>query len=442
MKSHKFFLISFGVFNIFLVFLLYINNFIDFQSFVMLFIIANIFVWSQINKYQEEYLEKQKINKALKKLLENDFEVRLAPEKNNNKVQIGTNFNKLVKKIDDLAKKRSEGKQTIKILTENIQSPIIFINCNGVIKYVNKKFMTSFNIPNIYNCNYEKMHNTKINKFIDDAFIYEKKMNNQIRINSEVYEALATPIFDKNENFHGSLFIFHNITELKKYENLQKEFLTNASHELKSPISAIKGCSEILLSGAKEDKEALDEFLNIIQKENYRMEMLVKDLLMISRIEHEQILINTQLFKFDELIRECINLVNYHLKKKKQYIKTDYNKDIEIYGDYERLKQVFINLIQNAINYSEEKEILISCYESGKKVIIKVRDNGIGISEKDLPHVFERFYRVDDSRARDTGGTGLGLSIVKSIVEAHHGTVSIESSLGLGTEITIKLNKK
>lgn len=442
MKSHKFFLISFGVFNIFLVFLLYINNFIDFQSFVMLFIIANIFVWSQINKYQEEYLEKQKINKALKKLLENDFEVRLAPEKNNNKVQIGTNFNKLVKKIDDLAKKRSEGKQTIKILTENIQSPIIFINCNGVIKYVNKKFMTSFNIPNIYNCNYEKMHNTKINKFIDDAFIYEKKMNNQIRINSEVYEALATPIFDKNENFHGSLFIFHNITELKKYENLQKEFLTNASHELKSPISAIKGCSEILLSGAKEDKEALDEFLNIIQKENYRMEMLVKDLLMISRIEHEQILINTQLFKFDELIRECINSVNYHLKKKKQYIKTDYNKDIEIYGDYERLKQVFINLIQNAINYSEEKEILINCYESGKKVIIKVRDNGIGISEKDLPHVFERFYRVDDSRARDTGGTGLGLSIVKSIVEAHHGTVSIESSLGLGTEITIKLNKK
>ena len=234
-----------------------------------------------------------------------------------------------------------------------------------------------------------------------------------------------------------------DITDLQKYQNLQKEFFGNVSHELKTPISAIKGCTEILLNGAKNDPAALDEFLTMISDENNRMEQLVKDLLLINRYEFDQIKMKTEVFCLNELLTDCIVQPLNVAKLKHQKIKLEAPEQYQIEGDYIQLKHCFLNLLTNAIHYSgENTTITVKAKAVGEYYQIQVIDQGIGIPSADLPHIFERFYRVDRARSRHTGGTGLGLSIVQSIIEAHKGRIMVNSELNVGTTFTVSLPKK
>ena len=235
------------------------------------------------------------------------------------------------------------------------------------------------------------------------------------------------------------------ILRLNKIENYRKEFIGDISHELKTPIFAIQGFLETLLNGALDDPEVNEVFLQKAMKNVYRLTYLTKDLMEISKLETGELKSNFQEIYLRDLVLDVIENLQYKSQKEDVTIRVDeFDKNLQVKADRNQIKQVLINLIENAIKYNTEG----GSVEIGVKpnagdthrVLLYVRDTGIGIDPKDIPRVTERFFRVDKSRSREKGGTGLGLSIVKHIIEAHGETLSIASSND-GTEFSFTLTK-
>ena len=233
---------------------------------------------------------------------------------------------------------------------------------------------------------------------------------------------------------------FHEITEIKKTEKFKKDFISNVSHELRTPLTAIKGFIETLLETAKDENK---RYLKIIERQTDRLINIVKDLLKLSELEdigEGKIEISSSKVDLKKLINGVFSIYEKEIKNKglKSVVKIDKNVP-KIKADPFKLEQLFINLIENAIKYTEKGEIRITAKKEDKSVVIEVSDTGTGIARKHLSRIFERFYVVDKSRSKELGGTGLGLSIVKHIVQLHNGEINIESTIGKGTKFTIAL---
>jgi two-component system phosphate regulon sensor histidine kinase PhoR len=237
--------------------------------------------------------------------------------------------------------------------------------------------------------------------------------------------------------------VFHDITELKRLEQMRKDFLANVSHELKTPITSIKGFSETLLDGAMEDRKLREYFLTIILKESDRMQNLIADLLDLSKIEQQGFKLQMGNVNLKMLLEEIEVMLRGKAANKTIDLQLQAAQDVTIPGDPHRMKQIFLNLISNAIVYTPAGgRVVVSLETSHHWVSVKVSDTGIGIEKAEIPRIFERFYRVDKARSRNTGGTGLGLSIVKHLVEAHRGLITVESDVGVGTTFTVMLRQK
>jgi two-component system, OmpR family, phosphate regulon sensor histidine kinase PhoR len=263
------------------------------------------------------------------------------------------------------------------------------------------------------------------------------------RIERKHYEVYGAPIIGQNDEWKGIIVVFHDITELKNLEQMRKDFVANVSHELKTPITSIKGFSETLLDGAMQDTEALKSFLEIILAESDRLQSLIQDLLELSKIEKHGFELSLEKQEMPALIGEVLPILKDKAEKKEITIHTSFESRGEAEIDPYRLKQVFINLISNAIVYTPKGgDVTISVTEDEKKVHVSIKDNGMGITEEELPRIFERFYRVDKARSRNSGGTGLGLAIVKHIIEAHEGDIEVDSEVNKGTTFTVSLYKK
>jgi two-component system phosphate regulon sensor histidine kinase PhoR len=355
--------------------------------------------------------------------------------------KLNANLNRIVKKIEKLSFKKEEHELTIRILTNNITHPIIYIDRDGRIRYTNHQFLNSIDANIEINDIYEKLRIQSIFKFIDDAFIFESKVSDYLSINDRFYHINAIPVRNSVYDifsFIGILFIFDDITELKKYEVLQREFLADASHELKTPLSAIKGASEILLERENHSKATVREFLTIIKSENERMEKIVNDILLISRLENDKGIIHFEEVDLTKLIYKVVEILKPKINAKSQILKLNLTDKLMISGDYYRLKHVFLNLLLNSINYTDEnKNIYVKSYIKDDNIVISIKDEGIGIAKEALPHIFERFYRIDKARSRETGGTGLGLAIVKSTLDIHKAKIEVNSILNEGTEFLI-----
>ncbi|MFA6079548.1 MAG: ATP-binding protein, partial [Candidatus Omnitrophota bacterium] len=244
---------------------------------------------------------------------------------------------------------------------------------------------------------------------------------------NRIFEVNATPIFDDNK-VAGCLVVIHDITEIRRLETVRSDFIANASHELKTPLTSIKGFVETLLEGALDDKENNRNFLMIIEEHASRLNNLVNDLLSLSHLESNDIVLDKEEMDLRQQIEGIILGFRSQLKKKSVEVKDDLPPKLLIKADKNRIDQVFTNLIDNAIKFNKEKgHIRISSEDMGGKLKIVIEDSGAGIPEKDITRIFERFYRVDKARSRELGGTGLGLSIVKHIVELHKGAVGVES---------------
>ena len=236
------------------------------------------------------------------------------------------------------------------------------------------------------------------------------------------------------------------IEELKKLETYRREFLGNVSHELKTPIFNIQGYILTLLDGALYDKEVNRDYLEKTEKNIERMIHIVQDLEIISQLEVGEIKLDYNRFDIISLTREIYEMLE--IKAAQHHISLVFNTKMKddlqlfVFADKEKIRQVFINLIENSIKYGiNSGRTKVSFYNMAEHILIEVSDNGIGIDEKHLPRLFERFYRVDKSRSRNMGGSGLGLAIVKHIIESHQQTINVRSAKGVGSTFSFTLLK-
>lgn len=239
-----------------------------------------------------------------------------------------------------------------------------------------------------------------------------------------------------------TLFVLHDVTNLKRLENVRKEFVANVSHELRTPVTIIKGYSDTLLEDyyQLEDKDRL-RFIEKINRNVGRLHLLLEDLLILSRLEWATEALQREACSFRKLVNEAVDNIQSRLDPRTQRVVLDLEASSDLLAlDVVKIGQVLQNLLDNIIRYAKGfTEITITSRKVDDTLKVSVSDDGCGIPESDLEHVFERFYRVDKGRSRELGGTGLGLSIVKHILQLHGGTIQANSRLGEGTEITFTL---
>jgi two-component system phosphate regulon sensor histidine kinase PhoR len=248
-----------------------------------------------------------------------------------------------------------------------------------------------------------------------------------------------SPLLYRHEDaLSGFVAIFHDITQMKKLEQIRKDFVANISHEIKTPITAIAGFAETLLEGALDDREHALKFIETIQANSLRINSLVDDLMIISKIELGVTRVEKAPLVFDDVADAVLAILKDKAARKGLDLKTFIPPDLgTISADRDRLIQVLTNLVDNAIKFTETGGVVFGAAEENGKTFLFVEDTGIGVPAKHLPRLGERFYRVDAGRSRNMGGTGLGLAIVKHLVKAHGWDMRIESAPGKGTKVRI-----
>lgn len=290
-------------------------------------------------------------------------------------------------------------------------------------------------------------------RFFVEQFIYNKvkiiyKNIHELKIGNEVDEDEVVRSTDLDmvtrEVSEWAEQRQSEIKELRERENFRREFIGNISHELKTPIFNIQGYLLTLLDGALDDEEINRKYLKRANKSVDRMINIIEDLDTISNLEANRVQLIYSDFDIVNLVKETFELVEDKAKERKVKLKLkkDYDKPIKVHADRQKIEQVLVNLIVNAIKYGREKgTVEVRFYDMHNQVLIEVSDDGMGIPQEDVPRIFERFYRVDKSRSREAGGTGLGLSIVKHILEAHKQTINARSSENAGSTFSFTLQK-
>ena len=250
-----------------------------------------------------------------------------------------------------------------------------------------------------------------------------------------IIQAHAAPVFGERQEPRGVVLVLHDISEIRRLERVRAEFVANVSHELKTPVTAVKGFAETLLEGALYNSKACEEFVGIIGEEAERLNRLINDLLSLSRIESREMKLQLELLELGPEIRQIADKIKPRFQKKELALSVAASgHQVVALADRDRLEQVLLNLLENSLMYTPSGgRVEVGVKESDGLVVVSVSDTGIGIPPDDIPRIFERFYRVDRARSRKLGGTGLGLAIVKHIVETHGGRVWVESEVGKGS---------
>ncbi len=248
-----------------------------------------------------------------------------------------------------------------------------------------------------------------------------------------------------SDSFNTMLDSFRtDIRQLEKLERVRSEFLGNVSHELRTPLFSTQGLIETLLHGAVDDKKVNKDFLKKALNNIERLNSLLEELIDISRIESGEMKLRVRYFDIVPMLETTVTELQNYAEQRSVSLVLDLPAETElnVFGDKERLRQVMVNLIENAIKYSEPKDsVTVQCRSGKDDVTISVKDTGIGIAPQHISRIFERFYRVDKDRSRDVGGSGLGLAIVKHIIEAHNQTIRVESQVGIGTTFTFSVSR-
>ncbi|MBF0215907.1 MAG: HAMP domain-containing protein [Candidatus Omnitrophica bacterium] len=258
-----------------------------------------------------------------------------------------------------------------------------------------------------------------------------------MRPEEKAFKVNGVPIM-RDGVLEGAVLVFHDITELKKLEEIRQDFVANVSHELRTPISSIKGYAETLIDGAIDDRENTKDFVKIIYEDSNRLANLIDDLLDLSRIESGKMKMAFERIELEPVLERALGVLSKTIKDKKINVTRSIPEVLpKVLADEKRLAQVFLNLLDNAVKYTPDGgNVNIGIARMDDHLRIDISDNGLGIPQNDMPRIFERFYRVDKARSREMGGTGLGLSIVKHIVLAHNGQVWAESEPGRGSKFT------
>ncbi len=274
----------------------------------------------------------------------------------------------------------------------------------------------------------------------------EKPVTRELRpgqAGEKTYQVYFAPFRESAEE-QGMLIVMHDVTRERNYVRLQQEFVANVSHELRTPLTTVKNYVETLLNGAQEDPETRKRFLDVLEKETERMVKLVKDLLVLSQMDYQEMVWSREDVDLAAAVLDVLEQVEFEATARNLRLKTSLPPTPAlVQGDADKIRQVMLILLDNSLKYSPpDGEITVSVCLHTDEVEVSVLDAGIGIPPGDVERVFERFYRVDKTRSRGSGGTGLGLSIARQIVEAHGGRIFLSSTLGQGTEVRLTLPRK
>ena len=339
----------------------------------------------------------------------------------------------------------STQKNQIETILLHMTDGIIAFNMKGEIILINpaaKKFLSIRPEDNNFEDIFRKF---ELNINMEKIIYLENwtSTEQRIKVDDRYVNVFFAPFKNETDRPDGVIAVIQDITEHVQLDNMQKEFIADVSHELKTPITSIMGYADTLIEG-EYDKETQDKFLNVIASEARRMARLVTDLLTLSRYDSNKKGTQKEAFDLGDLVKSCQEKLGIEIQKKKHNVSCFVTADVPpVYADKYDIERVVLNILTNSIKYTPENgEIKIYVGFVYNDAYIKVFDNGIGIPEEDLTRIFERFYRVDKARTREMGGTGLGLSIAKEILDKNGGSIDIKSVVGQGTEVVIRIPTK
>jgi two-component system phosphate regulon sensor histidine kinase PhoR len=374
------------------------------------------------------------------KFAQGDFSRRIFQSSNDEIGMLAVTLNKMAQDIEEKIREIAMKNQHLEAIFNSMIEGVIVTDESSKVISINQAIEELFDIKGFTiqgKFFLEGIRNSEISELINSAMSLAKSISKEITLIMPVQRIVqvnVSPIFEQNK-VTGSVTVIHDITGIRRLETMRRDFVANVSHELKTPLTSIKGFVETLLEGAMEDKENSVNFLKIINNHVDRLNTLIDDLLDLSYIESKEAALSKDKFGLSGLVNEAISGFKSQAKKKGIELSCEFSQGLEIFADKSKIEQVLANLIDNAIKYNKEKGLVrIYSEQLADKIKILVEDSGSGIPTKDIPRIFERFYRVDKARSRQLGGTGLGLSIVKHIVELHSGSVGVESTEGLGSK--------
>ena len=377
----------------------------------------------------------KELGDASRKVAQGDFNAKVYLKNRDEIKELADSFNYMTDQMKNLFTQLSYQKEELDSIISSIKEGLCVLDKEGKITIYNESFRKIVKNDSVKGKFYwEVLRKIKFDELIKKVRGERSSIVEEIELNNKTYLCSATFCTNKEE----IVATLHDITKIKDLEKTKKDFVSNVSHELRTPLTAIKGFVETLEETTNDDENK--HYLNIIKRHTDRVINIVEDLLLLSELEEESSSLEFEDVNLEGLIENILKIFDQRLREKNLVLKFKSDKDLPlIKADPFKLEQVFINLIDNAVKYTESGEIIISLSQKDEKVVTEIQDTGICIPREHLSRIFERFYVVDKSRSRKLGGTGLGLSIVKHIVLLHNGKIDVENIPGTGTKFIITL---
>lgn len=387
------------------------------------------------------------LTEKAEKMAFGDFSQEIRGKSNDEIGRLADMFNILRRELDYNINEISNEKSKLETILKYMADGLIAVDLSGEIIHANEAARALLDISDeeIENLDFSGILERFGKKDITDGIkriTSSEVMNEVIRYHSRIFSVRYARFVSEDKNDIGVIMLIQDITERQKLEQMQTDFVANVSHELRTPLTTIRSYTETLLDGSVDDPETTKNFLTVIDDETERMTRLVKELLQLSRLDNDTEKLNLQELEVGELLDDCVRKIRFSAEAKRQHVECLYDRQLRccVLADRDKMQQVILNVLMNSIKYTQEEgRIQIDSFVRKDFACITVSDNGMGISEAELPRIFERFYRVDKARSRSMGGTGLGLSIAKQIVEVHDGRIFVKSREGEGTVMTILL---
>jgi two-component system phosphate regulon sensor histidine kinase PhoR len=388
------------------------------------------------------------IKNAAERFSKGDFKHKIYPPKQKEMNVLAESLKTMASQIDEKLSTIAEQKDIQQAVLESMKEGVLAVDYDEKILLINKtaEGILLINDENVIGKTLQEgVRISEIQKFFARLTGEGKPLESEILIRYGTEKTLqlsGSVLHDINDNPIGSLVVLNDITGLKRLDNLKRDLVANVSHELKTPITTIKGFIETLKEGNFDKPEERTRFLEIVSKNTDRLNAIIEDLLSLSRLEQ---ISETDSITFEEqelkpVIDSVIENFQFKATEKNIVIKVQCEEGLKAMINRALIEQAVGNLVDNAIKYNNGQGVIhIYVLKDKDELIISVEDQGYGISSEHIPRLFERFYRVDKSRSRDEGGTGLGLAIVKHIVQVHNGSVSVESSPGKGSNFIIRI---
>src|SRR5215831_2591473 len=354
---------------------------------------------------------------------------------------LGTSLNTMAQTLSEKIQALSDGKQQLELILEAMEQGVMVLDHDARIT------LTNSSLRRVLGNDRDPSRRTPLEVLrrpeIDDA-VHAVLAGAPPRVlevsagNNRIFQANVAPVTNAGGNVDSAVVVFNDLTDIRRSERMRRDFVANVSHEFKTPLTSIRGYTETLLAGAKDDPKIAVDFLSTIERNAQHLEALVSDLLTLAKLEAE-VPASLEEFELKSVIDEQISTRGQALQEREIQVIVQC-PPIQLHADRSRLGTALSNLIDNAIHYNKQRgEIKILAEAQNGTVHLAVADTGNGIPSDELPRIFERFYRVDKARSRESGGTGLGLSIVKHAIESQGGTITVSSRLGVGSTFTIHL---